>query len=319
MRRPGARRPPEAVPSRTLGGGSEDLLIRPFQLFRFAWGTILVLSACPAPPVSSGAILLLDDQGDTTALAAPARRIVSLIPTTTEILFAIEAGDRIIGRTLWCDYPAAAISIPSLGDGLQPNTELIVAATPDLVILYRSPQNAQAAGRLRSLGIPTIQLRVDRMEDVARATSLLGLATGLVAQADSLNHLVQAEVTAATRTRAEAPGIVVLVWDQPPMVIGAGSFLHELITMVGARNVFEDLVLASAPVSLEAIAARQPDFILTTGETPGYAERPEWQAVSAVRGRRFLHLSGTEFARPTPRVGQALARLGRALDSALAP
>jgi len=287
--------------------------------FRLAAGCLVALAACAGPRVPTGPILLVDDQGDTVAIAAPARRIVSLIPSTTEILFALGAGDRVVGRTLWCDYPAEALAVPSLGDGLQPNTELIVAAGPDLVVLYRSPQNTLAADRLRSLGIPAVLLRLDRLSDVARATALLGHATGLEARADSLTQRVHQEVESAARGRAAPPAIVVLVWDQPPMVIGRGSFLHELIHLAGARNVFGNLSQASAPVSLEAIAARQPDFLLTTSDMPSYASRPEWQAVGAVRRRRFLHLSGSEFARPTLRMGQAVARLARALDSALAP
>ncbi len=287
--------------------------------FRLAAGGLVVLVACAAPRLPTGPIFLVDDQGDTVAIAAPARRVVSLIPSTTEILFALGAGDRVVGRTLWCDYPAEALAIPSLGDGLQPSTELIVAARPDLVVLYRSPQNTLAADRLRSLGIPAVQLRLDRLSDVARATELLGQATGLAAHADSLIQRLRREVESAARDRADPPGVVVLVWDQPPIVIGSGSFLHELIQLAGARNVFGDLAQASAPVSLEAIAARQPDFLLATSDMPSYASRPEWQAVGAVRRRRFLHLSGSEFARPTLRMGDAVVRLVRALDSALAP
>lgn len=287
--------------------------------FRLAAGCLVALAACAAPRLPTGPILLVDDQGDTVAIAAPARRIVSLIPSTTEILFALGAGDRVVGRTLWCDFPAEALAVPSLGNGLQPNTELIVAVRPDLVVLYRSPQNTLAAGRLRSLGIPAVLLRLDRLSDVARATSLLGQATGLEGRADGLTQRVHHEVESAARERADPPGVVVLVWDQPPMVIGSGSFLHELIHLAGARNVFGDLALASASVSLEAIAARQPDFLLTTSDLPSYASRPEWQAVGAVRHRRFLHLAGSEFARPTLRMGQAVARLARALDTALAP
>src|SRR5262245_40070576 len=100
-----------------------------------------VLVACAAPQSSAGRIHVVDDAGDTVRLAEPARRVVSLIPATTELLFAIGAGPLVVGRTTWCDYPAAATQVPNLGDGIRPNVEAIVAQHPDLVVLYRSTQN----------------------------------------------------------------------------------------------------------------------------------------------------------------------------------
>ncbi|MFN2326834.1 MAG: ABC transporter substrate-binding protein, partial [Gemmatimonadales bacterium] len=85
--------------------------------------------------------MLQDDAGREVRLAEPASRVASLIPATTEWLFAIGAGDLVVGRTAWCDFPAAAVAVPSLGDGIMPNVEAIVAATPDLALLYDSPAN----------------------------------------------------------------------------------------------------------------------------------------------------------------------------------
>ena len=103
----------------------------------------------------------MDDAGDTVAVAAPAGHIVSLIPATTELLFAIGAGTSVVGRTEWCDYPPAAAAVPNLGDGIAPNVEAVLAIHPDLVLLYNSAQNATAAARLRGLGIPTLRLNTD--------------------------------------------------------------------------------------------------------------------------------------------------------------
>ena len=100
----------------------------------------LVLPACARAP-SSGAIVRMDDWGRTVALAAPARRIVSLAPATTELVFALGLGDRLVGRTRWCDYPPAALRVPDVGDGMGPNVEAVAARRPDLVLLYASPAN----------------------------------------------------------------------------------------------------------------------------------------------------------------------------------
>src|SRR5881392_3506669 len=109
----------------------------------------LLLFAMPAcreagrtPP--SGDLVVTDDAGRRVALAAPARRIVSLLPSFTELLFAIGAGDRLVGRTTWCDYPPAALAVPSVGEALTPNVEAVAARQPDLVLLYRAAQTELA-------------------------------------------------------------------------------------------------------------------------------------------------------------------------------
>src|SRR5438552_4007728 len=119
------------------------------------------------------------ERGATTrAPLPPARRIVSLSPAVTELLYALGAGDRVVGRTTWCDYPPAVRAVPSVGDGLSPNLEAIVARRPDLVVLYRSALNETAAQRLRALGLATAVLPQDRLEDLAAAAGVLGRLPG---------------------------------------------------------------------------------------------------------------------------------------------
>src|SRR5690349_23608949 len=137
-----------------------------------------------APP--SGGISVTDDAGRAVTLARPARRIVSLLPSFTEILFAIGAGDRLVGRTAWCDYPPAALAVPSVGDGMPPNVEAVAARRPDLVVLYRSGPNATAAQQLERLGIPTVLFDLNRLEELAPAARRLGVLTGRGAAGDSL-------------------------------------------------------------------------------------------------------------------------------------
>ncbi|HEU4763514.1 MAG TPA: helical backbone metal receptor [Gemmatimonadales bacterium] len=285
---------------------------------------VTLASACTRP-APTGAIVLVDDAGDTVRLAAPARRVVSLIPATTELLFAIGAGNAVAGRTHWDDYPAPAQAVPDVGDGLEPNLEAVLARRPDLVLLYRGSGTAAAADRLRGLGIPTLLLRTDRLEDVPRVARILGAATGHVASADSLDAAYRRALDSASvppsagaPARPSArPSVLLLAWEDPPLTIGAGSFLDELVERAGGRNVFHDLAAASGPVSLEAIAARDPDLILSVGDgTPTIAGRPEWRAVRAVREGRFVHVSGSEFARPGPRSPLAVSELRAALARA---
>jgi iron complex transport system substrate-binding protein len=281
---------------------------------------LAVLVGCQtAAPRAHGGTILVDDAGDTIVVAAPARRIVSLIPATTELLFAIGAGGSVVGRTTWCDYPSAAGAVPSLGDGIAPNAEAVLASRPDLVILYNSAQNAAIAGRLRTLGIAEVRLNTDRLADVDRVGRLLGRLTGRLAAADSVSGVFDTALAHATVAPPGArPKVLLLVWEQPPMTIGRGSYLSELVERAGGANVFDDVRSSAGTVSIEAVAARDPDLILTTTAGPSsFAERPEWRAVRAVRERRFLPVTGSEFNRPSPRAPAAIRQLAAELREVL--
>lgn len=272
------------------------------------------LARC-AGPAGSGAITVVDDVGDTVSLARPAGRVVSLIPAATEVLFALGAGETVVGRTTWCDYPPAAAGVPVVGGGLDPNVEAVVAAGPDLVVLYPSPATANAAATLARMGIPAVQLRTDGLADLGRAIHLLGALTGRPDSAAALLGRTAADLEAATRPHRGGARLLVLAWDRPPIALGRASFLHEVVERAGATNVFSDLDAPSAPVGIEAIAARDPDAVLVQGDVPGFTGRPEWQVVRAVRERRFVRVTGTEFQRPTPRAADAVRQLAAVLDT----
>jgi iron complex transport system substrate-binding protein len=283
------------------------------------WLPLLFGLACrpPAPAVPGE---LVDDTGARVSLPVVARRVVSLIPATTELLFALGAGDRVIGRTAWCDYPAEASRVPNLGNGIEPNVEAVVAARPDLVLLYKSGANRGAGERLRALRIPTLELATDRIADIARITRLLGQALGIREAAESLVARTELDLALASRPSdlpTSRPTVFILAWDRPVMTLGRGSFLSEIIERAGARNLFDDLATSSAQISVEAVASRDPDYILVESEgEPAVASRPEWQVVRAVRERRFLRVRGSEFNRPSPRVGLAVRELAKALAAA---
>lgn len=276
-----------------------------------------VAVACNPGPAPRGDLNLIDDARDTLALSRPARRVVSLIPAATELLFAIGAGPLVVGRTQYCDYPAAAQQVPNLGDGIKPSIEAVLAQRPDLVVLYNSGQNAAVAARLRELGIPALRVNTDGLRDVPRVARLLGALTSHERSADSLAAVFDTALAGATQARAPSrrPKVLLLVWEQPPMTVGRGSFLSELVERAGGENLFADVTASSGVVSVEAVVARNPDLIFTTTEGPAsFARRPEWQVVPAVRERRFLRVSGSEFNRPSPRSPAAIRELAARLD-----
>jgi iron complex transport system substrate-binding protein len=253
---------------------------------------------------------------DRAAGSGPAHRIVSLAPSITELLFAIGAGDQVVGRTVYCLYPPAARAVPSVGDGLNPNVEAVAARHPDLVLLYRSPQTETAARQLEALGIRTLILREDRLEEIARDARMLGQATGRGPAGDSVARTIEALL--APPLPAPVARIAYIVWDAPPIVIGGGSFLDELAARAGAANVFHDLSTPSATVSIETIAARDPDWIAIVRDSvsappPDWSRRREWRTIRAVREGHFLALPADLFGQPSPRAPEAVALLRRML------
>jgi hypothetical protein len=145
---------------------------------------------------------------------------------------------------------------------------------PDLVVLYRSALTESASGRLATLGIPTLVLRHDRLADVGRTARLLGRLTGRPAAGDSVARLIDSTLAGAPPAALRRPRLAFVVWDNPPMTIGGGSFLNELVDLAGGENVFHDIPSASATVSLETIATRDPDWILILSDSA--PTRPAW-------------------------------------------
>jgi len=297
-----------------------------FRLVRRPFLSLAVaasLAACANAP-RGGAVTRVDDWGRTVSLRAPAQRIVSLSPASTELLFALGLGARVVGRTRWCDYPRAVRAVPDVGEGVGPNVEAVAARRPDLVLLYASSANRAAAERFAALGIATAAVQLDRAADVRRAAVLIGGLAGAARAADSLVAAFDAARAAAERDAprlARRPRLYVDVWTDPPMTVGRGSYLSEVIRAAGGENVFGDVGASSATVSLETIVRRDPDAILIlatdTTRVPDLAARPGWSAVRAVRERRVLVLDGTLYGRPSPRMPVAardlsvrLARLG---------
>jgi ABC-type Fe3+-hydroxamate transport system substrate-binding protein len=193
---------------------------------------------------------------------------------------------------------------------MPPNVEAVAARHPDLVVLYNSGPNVTAAKQLERIGMRTVLLDLNRLEDLGPATRTLGRLTGLERRADSLASAMDSLLHQPPPTSTTS--LAFIVWDNPPITIGRGSYLHQLAALAGARNVFGDIAGPSAQVSLETIAARNPEWIAVladSAEPPAFAKRLEWRAIRAVREGHFLLLQGSLFGRPGPRSAEAVKEL----------
>jgi iron complex transport system substrate-binding protein len=285
------------------------------------WVLSLIVVACSSDVASgradaSGAPMPPDDFGDTIAAVDAPARIVSLNPATTELIFALGAGNRLVGRTQYDEWPAAALAVPDVGSGLRPNIERVLATRPDLVVLYASSDNRAAAVRLREAGVETLSLKVDRIEHFERAAHLLGRILGDTVRSRLVVDTVRATLDSVRASTATRPRLRV-VWPvdvAPLIVIGGGSFLSQLIDIAGGVNVYGDQPAVSPQLSLEDVHRLDPDVILAN---PRLAARirsdPAWMGLRAIREGRLLEADEVLMGRQSVRMGEAAAALATIL------
>jgi ABC-type Fe3+-hydroxamate transport system substrate-binding protein len=289
-------------------------LILAHRSFAFLFASSLAVLACEQPRAEN--VNLRDDFGDPVRIGRVPARIVSLNPATTELLFALGAGGRLVGRSNYDLWPDSARSIPALGQGLQPNVEAVLGTHPDLVIVYASQDNRPAVARLRAAGVGTLALKNDHISDFRRASEVLGAILGDSARgvsvADSVYRTLD-RVRAAT-ARLPRPAVFWHIWDAPLITIGAGSFMNELVDIAGARNVYADIPSPSKAISLEDVARRDPEFILAgpIGQQRINSDR-RWQIVRAARTNKVLVVDTVLVARPSVRLGEAAVSLANLL------
>jgi len=215
-------------------------------------------------PTGADSVVVTDADGHVVRLPGPARRIISLVPSVTLTLGALGAGGDVVART---DFDTASWtrSLPSVGGGLQPSIEAIVAVHPDLVVRFGGPQDTKTPERLSALGIPQIAVRPDRIEDVLDIIDLLGRVTGTTPVADSLVRSLRAKLDSVRASVAGLPKVrtVYVLGGSPPWVAGPRTYIDELITLGGGVNVFSDLDSKYAAVSPEELVARHVETVLT--------------------------------------------------------
>ncbi len=299
----------------------------PPALARLALLAQCALGACAAPrgapDAGAGPVVAVDDFGDTLrAPAAAPARVVSLNPTTTEIVFAIGAGGRLVGRSQWDSWPDSATRVPALGPAVRPNVEAVLAVHPDLVLLYASADDRPAAARFRAAGITVAALRIDRVADFRRATRVIGALLGDSARAATVVDSVDATLARVAAATAGLPPVRVFMpaWDRPVIAIGGGSFLSDLIAIAGGRNIYMDAPAPSPTVTVEDVVARDPAVVLASPETRArMLADPRWRALRAVRDGRVLAFDTTVVGRPSVVMGAAAVSLARLLHRGILP
>ncbi len=282
-------------------------------------GLALLLPVLLLPAVAA-AWTVTDQTGRRMTLGAPPRRIVSLVPSVTEDLFAIGAQDALAGVTDFCDYPPAARRKPSVGGMLDPSLETLVALKPDLVVATTAGNREETYTALERLRIPVYLVNPTRLSDVLDLIRRLGALTGRESTADRLTASLEARIEAVSlRVHGlPRPRVLYVLWPEPLIVPGRGSLVSELLTLAGGDSVTADAGEGYPRFSLEAAVARAPEVIILAshGSGQGPGARGRWErftGVPAIQTGRLYTADGSLLHRYGPRVVDGLELLARLL------
>jgi iron complex transport system substrate-binding protein len=271
---------------------------------------VLVLAGCHAG-VASGANVVRDDlQRDIHFEHAP-QRIVTLLPSLTETVCALGACGRLVATDRYSNWPSQVLALPKAGGLDDAEIELIVSLKPDLVLLSRSER---ITDRLAELGIPSFALNTDRFADIARNITTVGNILGVPERASILNDTITDEVNAiGAQARAARHGAEPTVYfevDPTPYAAGPGSFIGELLTQLGTRNIVSADLGAFPKLNPEYVVRENPDVIFIADKDAQHlSDRPGWADIRAVRERRLCSFESDvsdTIVRPGPRVADGM-------------
>jgi len=275
---------------------------------------LCVVLFLPTPLVAAASRYeAVDSEGNRVSLSAPARRIISLSPHITELLFAAGAGDYVVAVTDYSDYPAAARKLTRIGSARRVDMEQLVALKPDLVVVWTSGNSANDIAAIRRLGIPVFYSDPKHLVDIpAQLNNLAKLtATAKMAARSSARYSKKyEELTAVLRRSSRGNNKIPLfyqIWYQPLMTVNRNHLINDVIELCGGQNVFASLPAMTPVVGIEDVIAANPRVIVASN-----VERSDlvsvwnkWPVIDAVSNRRFVVIPADLIHRQGPRIIQA--------------
>jgi iron complex transport system substrate-binding protein len=276
------------------------------------------LSASAAP------IEVRDDRGKTLRLAAPAVRMVSISPHLTEIAFAAGVGARLIAVSEYSDYPPEAMRLPRVGDGARVDLERILLLKPDLVLAWKSGNQAGDIERLERLGIAVWVSEPSRLADIARLMRDTARLAGDSIAGERAAGSFERELS-QLRERGDSPAqvrqpvrVFYEIWHQPLLTVSGAHMISDAIRLCGGVNVFDALPVLTPSVSLEAVLAVHPDVVLGGGSANGEAAfRSRWarMPLPALRSIAAHYIAPDSIQRQSPRILEGLRAICARLDA----
>lgn len=257
---------------------------------------------------------VVDDTGASVELKLPARRIVSLAPGSTELLFAAGAGSQIVATVQGADEPVAAKEIERIGDANALKYNRLKALKPDVIVVWQGLANPTVLQSLRKLEIPLYFVSVSRFEDIPESVRRLGALAGTVAAADASAKTLRSRVAMLPKAPAKPRlDVFYMIWDSPLYTVGNQSLMSDAIRRCGGRNIFDDLDMPAPIVEFGVILGRNPDAIIMAAPPITSRDwRERWQGfpeVKAVASKRLVSFTDTRLTRMGPTAIDAVADL----------
>ncbi len=246
-------------------------------------------------------IEVTDSIGSLTQLEKPAKRIISLIPHATEMLFDIEAGDSVVGTVKHSEYPEAATLIPRVGDYYSINIELILEIKPDLIIAWPGGPTGPQLQQLEELGFKVFYSKPESLEQIAIAFEQFGKLTGKEKTAKAKKNLFENEISHLRDQYLESKPMISYfqIWHDPIITISRHSFIHEIIELCGGVNPFAELFQAAPQIGLESVLSADPDVIFVHSNSLEQADiwKP-FPQIKAIKNNHVYAISPDIVARP---------------------
>ena len=266
------------------------------------------------------AVTVTDMGGREITLKEPASRVVALTAADCEILYAIGAGETLVGRGEYCDYPAEVFDVPSVQSGYETNIEQIIALEPQVVLMGTMAQSVEQVEALEKAGIAVVVSDAQDIEGVYTAIRMIGKLMGYDDNAEALVAGMQ-DTFAGLKEASKGDGSESIYFEVSPLqwglwTAGTGTFMDEITQMLGLKNAFSD-VEGWGEISEEQVIERAPDYIVTItmyfGEGPTPEEeimsRAGWEKIPAVANGRILNLQNNELSRPGTRLADGAKML----------
>ncbi len=268
--------------------------------------TTIILGGCLSQPLT-----FTDSAGETIFFKTPPKRIISLAPSNTEILYAIGAGDLVVGVTEYDDYPDEVRQKEKIGGFKDVNIERVVALSPDLILATGGVQ-VEVVETLRELGLNVAVIDSRNLTDVMENIILIGRITQRENEAKTIVQNMETRIKKIQEKsqRNKRPKTMYIAWGDPLMVAGPEAFANDLIELAGGINIYADAVTQYPQVSIESVIERNPDVIITSEHTgidlASLPKKPDWREIKAVRNNRLYVINANLVSRPGPRLVLAL-------------
>lgn len=277
---------------------------------------LIFFQSCHKKSDKSGSIVFIDDLGNKVELNHYPERVISTAPNLTEVIFSIGAGELLVGRTQFCNYPPEVEQIQVIGDMLRINYEKIVELKPDLIFLTVEGNTKESYDKLKTLGLNVYVTNPRDLKGIIHSIKTISEILNKKQNGDSLIQQINFKLNEIKKKNFDRKSAIFVVSLYPLIIAGRNTFINEILEMVNLFNIAPESISNYPVLSREEVIIKNPDFIILS-ESKNLSEEyllkifPEWKGLSAMKKNQIIFVEPDLFFRPGPRVIQAIEYLAK--------